>query len=1127
MLSSPKTEQSSKVGSTTYLLEHLGVPAWIADARTYSIVFSNPAANRLYGYTAQEFRGLSLMDLVADESDRTVLSPGSDATHQLLVKHRRKNNTFLHAEVFIAPVFYEGKECIQVTAIDRSEKIRMQDEMKEERNRYRAYIYQSSEGIFCQELGQPVSITLSPEEIIERLQVDSFLSECNDAMARMYGFEEASQIIGLRTDQLLDFNDPSNIFYLKKFISEGFRIFEAESKEKDRYGQDCYFLNSAVGIVEDGYLKRIWGNQRDITEKKRIENKISLLASLVEQTADVLTGADLDYRPITWNKAAEKVYGVSAEQALGTELRTVLNFSYQNVTRDELRKIVNLQGEWRGEMYFTRPTDHKEVTLLTTFKLLKDEQGNPLGHVIAGTDITERKEAEARLRESETRFRDVADSAPVMIWISDPENRITYVNQPWVSWTGIDLGKIENAGWVDLLHPDDVEKAKRKFDRHFAARMPVVITYRLKQYNGNYKWVQETGIPRFLEDGSFIGYIGSVVDIHDQKLKEEQLRHQAEILENVSDIIVTTDLAFRVESWNNVAESYYGISAREAIGRTMPELVLFEYQDIDQHSAFRELRDKGIWQGEVSVTNKEGVKHYFLQTVKFVSNADGQKTGIVAVGRDITARKKAEERLAKSELFYRSLIADSLDGMILLDRDATITFASPSVKNVLGYTVEEIKGRSAFDFVHPEDISWALESFTKEVEEQPEIKFIVVRLLKKDGDWLWCMVRGHNLLSNPEVRGIVIYFHDDTLRKKATEALKESEQRFRSLIRDLQIGVLLQQPDGTIVLSNNAMYKMLEVSEQELVGKKIWEVFSEVIHEDGRPFATEERPTYRAMTSRQLVVDVVMGVRHPVSDELIWIIVSVDPVLDADGNIIHLVCSFTNITERKKLEQRLLVGKINHQKQLTQATIDGQEKERTEVGKELHDNIGQQLTTIKLFLDLALRPQENSSGEMLGMALKGVSDVINDVRAMSRALVPSTLKDLGLVDSIHELIGSINRTRSMVVELEDVHFEEDKLAENKKLTLFRIMQEQLNNIVRHAEAKKVAISLITVEGDLILEIRDDGHGFDPAASRKGLGFTNIRNRAELFGGKAEVISAPGKGCLLRVFLPGSYPPELA
>jgi signal transduction histidine kinase len=227
-----------------------------------------------------------------------------------------------------------------------------------------------------------------------------------------------------------------------------------------------------------------------------------------------------------------------------------------------------------------------------------------------------------------------------------------------------------------------------------------------------------------------------------------------------------------------------------------------------------------------------------------------------------------------------------------------------------------------------------------------------------------------------------------------------------------------------------------------------------------------------------------------------------------------------NLTERKKLEQRLICEQINHQKQLTQATIDGQEKERTEVGKELHDNIGQQLTTVKLYLDMAKSGAASPSNpELLDMALKGVSDLINEVRAMSRSLVPPTLRDLGLIDSLHELVSSISRVQVITINLHYEGFEEESLEENKKLMFFRIIQEQLNNIIKHANATRATVSLAATTKAILLQIKDDGKGFDPKTVCKGIGFTNIRNRAELFGGKLEIISSPGKGSTVKVSIP--------
>lgn len=488
----------------------------------------------------------------------------------------------------------------------------------------------------------------------------------------------------------------------------------------------------------------------------------------------------------------------------------------------------------------------------------------------------------------------------------------------------------------------------------------------------------------------------------------------------------------------------------------------------------------------------------------------------------IAVHQPSMSQLKKSEQFYRSLIADSLDGVLLTDAAGTITFASPAIKRILGYETDEILGHNAFAYVHPEDQEQAFQSFQKEVSEKPEVKFIVIRLLKKNGDWLWCMVRGNNLLQNTGVGRIVIYLHDDTPRKQVNDALKESEKKFRSLIRDLHLGVLLLDPQGKILVCNKVIAQIFDVKEENLVGYKVSQIATEVVCENGFKYLEHQRPISKVIKSKQPVNDIVIGIDLPKQKERVWLLINAEPVLNEQGNITQIICSINNITERKKLEQKLVAEKINQQKLLTQATIDGQEKERKEIGKELHDNIGQQLTTIKLFLDLAKTTADDTTNEMISLALKGVSDVINEVRRMSRSLMPPTLGDLGLIDSVNDLVDSISRTQYLKIEFDYYSFNEDFISDNKKLMLFRIIQEQLNNVVKHADATCVTIRLMDKETHLLLEVKDDGKGFDLAKVRKGLGLTNIKNRAELFGGTLTITAAKGKGCLLQVTVPYTF-----
>jgi PAS domain S-box-containing protein len=632
--------------------------------------------------------------------------------------------------------------------------------------------------------------------------------------------------------------------------------------------------------------------------------------------------------------------------------------------------------------------------------------------------------------------------------------------------------------------------------------------------------VHDVSAPRLLDNGEFIGYAGSVMDIEDEKQKHEQLLYHSTILENVSDIIVTTDLDYNIKSWNQTAEELYGIPSEEALGQRIDNLLNYRFYDTTLEQVVIELNEKGSWKGEVLVVNRKGETRHFFHTAKFIYNEQGDRMGYLSIGRDITEKKIADEKLKESELFYRTLIADSLDGMLLMDKTGTITFASPTIKNVLGYDTREVLGRNGFEFVHPDDITWAFTSFQKEIEENPEIKFITVRILKKDGRWLWCNVRGHNLLSNPYINSIVVYLHDDTQRKEAKDALQESEKKFRSLVRDLQIGAFLSDAKGNFIMCNKALSNMISVPEEMIIGKNVYDIISgDVINEQNDFVPLEERPIARSVQLKQTVKDVVLGILPPVTKERTWIMINSNPILDEQGNIKHLVCSVMDVTERKKLEQKLIDDEISLHRQLTQATIDGQENERRTIGEELHDNIGQQLTTVKLFLDHAKTMADENTSEILNLALNSVRDVINDIRGMSRSLVPFTLKDLGLVESIHELAESLMRARTVVIEFEHIDFNEDSIPENQKLSLFRIVQEQLNNIIKHSGAQNVWIRLYNKKNEFVLEIKDNGRGFDSITTRKGVGILNIKNRAELFNGTAEFCSEPGCGCILKISFP--------
>ena len=225
-----------------------------------------------------------------------------------------------------------------------------------------------------------------------------------------------------------------------------------------------------------------------------------------------------------------------------------------------------------------------------------------------------------------------------------------------------------------------------------------------------------------------------------------------------------------------------------------------------------------------------------------------------------------------------------------------------------------------------------------------------------------------------------------------------------------------------------------------------------------------------------------------------------------------------DVTERVQLEKALNEQHVTRQRQITEAVIVAQEKERTEIGKELHDNVNQILGASNLYINTAMT-DEDMRQELLGRSTELVSKAINEIRKISKSLITPGLREIGLIESIEDIIEDIRVARDApAIDLDLVNIDEDQIEERRKLTLFRIVQEQLNNIVKHARATQVVIRLSLEREYIVLMVVDNGVGFDAARHRRGVGITNIISRAELFSGKVEIASAPGEGCVLTVSL---------
>ena len=299
--------------------------------------------------------------------------------------------------------------------------------LAESEERYRSFIHRSSEGIWRIELRHPISVELPEEEQIAAFYRDAHLAECNDTMARMYGFADARALIGARLDQLLVPTDPANREYLLAFIRGGYRVSDAESHERDRHGEDKYFLNTLVGVVERGQVVRAWGTQRDVTESRRTERALRASQERLRLALDAGQMGIWDWNmrtgAVEWTHNLEGLAGLAPGTVTTTYEAFVALVHPDDRASFGARAQAAIAEEGTFEAEFrVMATDGGERWMLGKGQVFSDDDGIPVRMVGIAIDVTARKRVEEELRTSVARLEH-AESEVQQLYVLEREAR--------------------------------------------------------------------------------------------------------------------------------------------------------------------------------------------------------------------------------------------------------------------------------------------------------------------------------------------------------------------------------------------------------------------------------------------------------------------------------------------------------------------------------------------------------------------------------------------------------------------------------------------------------------------------------------------------------------------------------
>jgi PAS domain S-box-containing protein len=345
-------------------------------------------------------------------------------------------------------------------------------------------------------------------------------------------------------------------------------------------------------------------------------------------------------------------------------------------------------------------------------------------------------------------------------------------------------------------------------------------------------------------------------------------------------------------------------------------------------------------------------------------------------------------------------------------------------------------------------------------------------------------------------------------QKEATELLIASEKKYKLLFEKNPVPMwMVSKSTLGIIAVNDAAIKHYGYKKEEFLKLKITDLRPK--EEINKYLLHIKEPGYGNSSS---------GIwRHKKKNGTIIIVEIIAHDVIYEDMPVRLVLA-NDVTLKIKAEAELAEQRRAQQQLIRETSIQVQEKVREEIGKELHDNINQILAASKFYIDHAIKKGSPESPH-LQKSQEHITLAIEEIRKLSHSLIAPSLGDISLLEAIEKLTAEIQLTTPLSIKLIRETYNESLLSKDLKLTFYRIIQEQLNNILKHSGAKKVIIQLITLSGYIRLSIKDDGRGFDSSKKAAGIGLRNIKNRVEFYDGTADIHSSPGKGCTLEITIP--------
>lgn len=1147
----------SKTADETYktLFYHHPLTMWTYDPQTLRIMEVNEAALALYGYTRSEFLALSVKDLhPADELKELELMLAQVPLTAKHVKngmrHRKKNGEYFYVEVAGTGALFNGRQCRFVTVTDITPKIQAEQRLRDSTNQYRL-LFQSN----------PLPAYIYNMDTWKILEV-------NTAAVHHYGYS-AAEFLQLT---IADLHPPEQEPIMRETIRKNRydpHVHVTKWEQVKKNGQKILVDIHASLLPYNGGDARLVLVQ-DVTEKVKAEDELRKSNERFSYVSRASSEALWE-----WDALTDEVFISNAySEILGWDVDPKRQFMewHRYIHPDDRDEVLSdyyacldnpEKDKWRRQYRYVK-SDGSYATVIDKAFIQRDGEGRTIKVTGAIQDISDQKAVEQELRESNLRFTLASKASSDVLYDWEVNSNGLYWSEGLQILLGYKPSEMTIETWKSLIHPEESERVQESLEctLHHTRKKYWKEQYRFKNSNGVYRYILEKGFIVRDKHGNPLRMIGAMQDITGLKLKEKELiksneRYKFSTLAT-SDIIWDWNLQDDQVVWSDNLTKILGwdLPPDKTLPVDFEKLHPEDKVRITQSlNAFINDRHNSHWQEEFRYLRSNGSYAFVSDKAYIIRNEKGQALRLIGAMQDISERSYHQQLLSLERSIFEiaadsampfarvmhillegveKIHPDSYTSVMILKEDSSIeTLAAPRLPPAFRGDMEE-------PGLDPSNCFGGAAMYRRQTviipdmeKDQPEGKMKDLALeqglqaswalpvLHSSGRVLASFTIYHKAPKSPtqvemnsfdRIRNIIRILIEN---HNSLQELKTANERFDTVMKathdliwdwNLESNLIYRDPVGlkkVYGVNDNAhiesFYQWMDRIHPE-DQERVQAVISEVLQSNDQDLFDVEYRFLRDDGSYSFVYDRGKMLR------------------DDESRPSRMIGAAQDITERKKLEQIVIENKMENQKAINQATVDTQEQERSEIGKELHDNVNQVLTTTKLYLDLALSNPELKD-ELIRKSNCNIINVINEIRQLSRSLMDPSIGDLGLMDSIHDLMENINLTRQLHVALDVDEALEGCMTKNQKLTIFRIIQEALNNAIRHAKATSVMVVISGDDTHISMSVTDDGVGFNADKVKKGAGLKNIQNRVYLIDGTYTIQSTPSEGCSIQIRFP--------